>query len=117
FERLRVDLAPLAVPALVPAAIAAALNVAEQPGKILTETLERYLQAKHLLLVLDNCEHVLPGAADLTVALLQSAPNLTVLATSREPLGVAGEAVWRVPPLSLPDATAFLHPESLMSFD
>jgi predicted ATPase/DNA-binding CsgD family transcriptional regulator len=112
-----VDLAPLADPALVPAAVAAALNVAEHPGKTLTETLERYLQAKRLLLILDNCEHVLSGAADLTVTLLQSAPNLTVLATSREPLGVAGEAVWRVPPLSLPDATAVPHPESLMSFD
>ena len=62
-----------------------------------------YLETRDLLVVLDNCEHVVDGAARLTDTLLGACPNLKVLATSREPLGVPGEAVWTVPPLSLPD--------------
>lgn len=112
-----VDLAPLTAPALVPAAVAGALNLVEQPGTILTETLEHYLRGKRVLLVLDNCEHVLRGAADLAAAVLRPAPGLTVLATSREPLGLGGEAVWRVPPLSLPDPSGMPSPDRLMSFD
>lgn len=95
-----VDLAPVADPALVPGAIAAALGLA--PGQIgddLSSVL-RVLTTRSMLVVLDNCEHLLDAAASLAEEILDAAPRSVVLATSREPLGVDGEAVWRVPSLS-----------------
>lgn len=97
-----VDLAPLADPALVPKAVASVLGVREQPGRSLVATLTEVLQTSELLLVLDNCEHLVDATAILADALLRSSPRLRVLATSRQPLGVAGEVIWRVPSLSLP---------------
>jgi IstB-like ATP binding protein len=67
-----------------------------------SETLTDYLRARSLLLVLDNCEHVVASCAALTDALLRACPGVQVVATSREPLGVAGETTWRVPSLGLP---------------
>ena len=99
-----VELAPLADPLPVPQVVAAVLNVPEQPGRPLNSTLVDALRLKSLLLVLDNCEHVLEACAGLTNELLRSCPDLRILATSRLPLGVAGETLWRVPSLSLPDA-------------
>jgi DNA-binding SARP family transcriptional activator len=110
-----VELAPVSDPALTPQAVAAALGVREQPGRPLTDTLTDHLRAKDSLLVLDNCEHLVDAAAHLAAALLESCPKLRILATSREPLGVPGEAVWTVPPLSLPDAGRASSVEGLMA--
>src|ERR687893_231287 len=98
-----VELAPLADPSLVAQAVAATLGVREQPGRSLTEMLSGYLGSKKLLLVLDNCEHLVGACAELAEALLRSCPELCVLATSREALGITGEVAWPVPSLSLPD--------------
>src|SRR5204863_7877186 len=98
-----VDLASSTDPRLVVQTIAAALGLHEQHSPPLREALFGWLQPKHLLLVLDNCEHLVQECADLIADLLQYSPDLRVLATSREPLGVAGETVWRVPSLDVPD--------------
>ena len=97
-----VELAPLADPALVPQAVSAALGVTEQPGRPLTETLLDYLRTARLLLILDNCEHLISACAELADHLLSDAQALRVLATSREPLGIAGEYLWRITSLELP---------------
>ena len=101
-----VELAPLADPELVPQAVAAAVGVRETPGGALTDTLCRALRLKRLLLVLDNCEHLLGACAALAAGLLGACPGVRVLATSREPLGLAGEATWWVPPLAWPAGPA-----------
>ena len=98
-----VELAPLADPSLVAQAVAATLGVREQPGRSLTEMLSGYLGSKKLLLVLDNCEHLIEACAELAESLLRFCPGLCVLATSREALGITGEVAWPVPSLSLPD--------------
>jgi predicted ATPase/class 3 adenylate cyclase/DNA-binding CsgD family transcriptional regulator len=98
-----VDLASITHPDVVPVTAARALGLPDQPGRSTMDTLLRYLRDRQLLLVLDNCEHLLDASAGLVVALLGGAPSLTVLATSREPLGVTGEAGWQVPSLSLSD--------------
>ena len=98
-----VELAPLADPALVPHAVATALGVREQPGRSLLDALLDYLRAKTLLLLLDNCEHLIETCAQLAEMVLHAAPGVTILASSREPLGIAGESPYRVPPLSQPD--------------
>ncbi len=98
-----VELASLANSSLVPQAVASVLGAREQPGRSLTETLSTHLRTRRLLLVLDNCEHLIEACADLAVALLRSCLELRILATSREVLGIVGEVAWPVPPLSLPD--------------
>jgi predicted ATPase/DNA-binding CsgD family transcriptional regulator len=105
------ELASLADPTLVSQAVAAALRVRERPGRPLLATLADALRCRQLLLVLDNCEHLVEACAALADSLLRACPRLRILATSREPLGVAGEAVWRVPSLSLPDAASPADPE------
>src|SRR5215207_325509 len=112
-----VELAALSKPELVPQAVATALDVPEQAGRLLEDTLADHLRRRDLLLVLDNCEHLVDGAASLAEALLSVCPKLRILATSREPLGVPGEAVWTVPPLSLPDADGESTVESLIRFE
>ncbi|HEY5984657.1 MAG TPA: tetratricopeptide repeat protein [Anaerolineales bacterium] len=97
-----IELGPLTDGALVPQEIASALNVREQGGHALMETLANQLQARRSLLVLDNCEHLVLACARAAETLLLACPLLTILTTSREPLGVAGEVVRIVPPLSLP---------------
>jgi predicted ATPase len=92
-----VDLAPLADPCLVPQAVASVLGAREQPGRPLTQTLSDYLGSKNVLLVLDNCEHLIEACAELAEALLHSCAGLRVLATSREALGITGEVAWPVP--------------------
>src|SRR6266542_3823416 len=87
-------LAPLADAALLPQTTAAALGVREEPGRAVLETLQESLRARRLLLVLDNCEHLVEACADLADALLQACPRLAILATSREALNIAGETVW-----------------------
>jgi predicted ATPase/class 3 adenylate cyclase len=97
-----VELARLEDAAFVPAAVIAAIGVRELPGQGPLGTLVAYLRARRALLILDNCEHVSAACAKLAEALLRGCPSLTVLATSRAPLGVPGETAWRVPSLSLP---------------
>jgi predicted ATPase/DNA-binding CsgD family transcriptional regulator len=96
-----VELAPVRDPALVPAVVAA-LGVREQPGVPAAGVLARVLARRQLLLVLDNCEHVIGAAAQLCAGLLAACDDVRVLATSREPLRVAGEARYRLGPLALP---------------
>ncbi len=96
------ELASGSDPALVPAAVCSALGVHQVPGAAVTDALATALSRQQLLLVLDNCEHVLAAVAELCERLLPVADDLRILATSREPLGVAGEARYRLPPLGLP---------------
>ncbi|WP_433187420.1 ATP-binding protein [Actinoallomurus sp. CA-150999] len=102
-----VELAEIQDPAFVPSAVAATLGVLEQSARDAETVLVDYLASKRLLLLLDNCEHLLESCCVLTDRLLSAAPGLRVLATSREPLGIIAERVWPVPPLSIPapDAT------------
>jgi predicted ATPase/DNA-binding CsgD family transcriptional regulator len=97
-----VDLTQLSGPSLVPPAVAAALGLAEQGGPTVTEALITRLADRHLLLVLDACEPLGKACAELAERLLADCPGLSVLATSREPLGVCREVTWRVPTLELP---------------
>jgi predicted ATPase/DNA-binding CsgD family transcriptional regulator len=97
------ELAPVADPALVAAVVAVALGVREQPGEPAAEAVAQVLARRQLLLVLDNCEHVIDAAAGLCAKLLAACDDVRILATSREPLRVAGEARYRLAPLSLPD--------------
>ncbi len=97
------EFAPIADPALVPKTVAFALNVPEQRRCEMIETLVDALRPKVLLLVLDNCEHLLAACRDLTAALLHKCPKVRILATSREGLGVPGESLWRVSSLSVPE--------------
>ena len=99
-----VEFAPLTDPALVDQAAALALNVKELPGKPLRASLRDYLRGKRLLLIFDNCEHLVEACAELAGDLLGACPEVSILASSREILGVAGERPYRVPPLSLPGA-------------
>jgi predicted ATPase len=98
-----VELAPLADPTLVPRAVADVLGVREQPGRALTATLADWLRPRRLLILLDNCEHLVGAVAALTETLLRACPDLHILATSREPLAIEGEVTRRVPSLSVPD--------------
>ncbi len=102
-----VELAPLTDPALVLQAIAATLCLREIPGISLKNSLTHYLRAKRLLLILDNCEHLVESCALLADHLLRNCTELKILASSREPLGIAGETIYRVPPLALPDSDGF----------
>jgi non-specific serine/threonine protein kinase len=97
-----VELAPLKDASLLSQTVAAALEVREAAGRPVVASLCEVIGARRFLLVLDNCEHLVAGCASLVAALLAVCPGLTVLATSRETLGVAGEAVLEVAPLSLP---------------
>ena len=96
------ELAPVSDPAQVAAVVAAVLAVREQPGVPAAEALARVLAWRQLLLVLDNCEHVIGAAAELCAGLLGACDDVRVLATSREPLAMAGEARFRLGPLALP---------------
>jgi predicted ATPase/DNA-binding SARP family transcriptional activator/DNA-binding CsgD family transcriptional regulator len=98
-----VELAPLPEGALVPQAVARALGVKERPGEPLTDTLAEVLRTKRVLLVLDNCEHLVEAVAPLVDVLLDACAGVRVLATSREVLGIAGERTWLVSSLSVPD--------------
>src|SRR6202045_735459 len=96
-----VDLAPIADPELVAVTVARGLGLPDQPGRSTMDSLLRFVRGRQMLVVLDNCEHLLDASAELVVALLGSASSLTLLATSREAIGVAGEVSWRVRSLSL----------------
>ena len=91
-----VELAAVLDPLQVPAVVAVALGVREQPGSAVVDVLARVLARHEALLVLDNCEHLIGAVAELCVGLLPAADEVTILATSREPLAVAGEARYRL---------------------
>lgn len=112
-----VELAALTDPALVPQAVAQAMGVREEPGRAILATLSDYLKPKQVLVLLDNCEHVLGACAQLCDHLLRQCPNLYFLATSREGLNIAGETTYRVPSLSLPDARVKPIPEVLGQYE
>src|SRR5262249_41100652 len=101
-----VDLASLADPGLVPGVVAQVFGLRETAGKPLMRTLCGYLKRQQLLLVLDNCEHLLHACVHLVEEILHEAAALTVLATSREPLQIEGEQVYQLQSLSLPDPAA-----------
>ncbi|HKY15934.1 MAG TPA: AAA family ATPase, partial [Microthrixaceae bacterium] len=101
-----VDLQGVSEPALVAPVIGAAVDVHERPEEALTATLARRLRARHLLVVLDNCEHLVEACAELAGELSSACPDLHVLATSRVPLVVEGEATFEVTGLPVPDADA-----------
>jgi predicted ATPase/class 3 adenylate cyclase/DNA-binding CsgD family transcriptional regulator len=96
-----VDLAPITDAALVTLAVARALGLSDQPGRSTMDTVLHFVRDRNMLMVLDNCEHLLDASAAFLLALLGACPSVVVLATSREPIGVAGEVTWRVPSLSL----------------
>jgi predicted ATPase/DNA-binding winged helix-turn-helix (wHTH) protein len=98
------ELAPLADPALVPAAVAAALGIEFPAGAVSAEHVANALSGKELLLVLDNCEHVIDAAAGMAEAVLRAGSAVHIIATSREPLRVEGEQIYPVPPLAVPGA-------------
>lgn len=101
-----VDLASIKDPALVPSAAAQALGVHEEPGRSLTQTLCAHVRDLKLLIILDNCEHLVSACAQLAEALLQAAPDVRILATSREALHIRGEQTYGVLPLAVPDRKA-----------
>jgi predicted ATPase/DNA-binding XRE family transcriptional regulator/Tfp pilus assembly protein PilF len=98
-----VELAPLSDPALVPHTITSTLGLIEQSGRSPLAILTDFLQSKHALLILDNCEHLIQACAELAETLLRACPDLHILATSREALGIAGETLYLVPALTTPD--------------
>ncbi|HEY9525766.1 MAG TPA: adenylate/guanylate cyclase domain-containing protein [Anaerolineales bacterium] len=108
-----IELAPLVDPLLVPQMIAAVFELRELQNIPTLEIVTDYLRAKEILLILDNCEHLIAACAGLSDHLLRSCPRLKILASSREALGIAGETVYHVPPLSLPDP-AHVTPEALL---
>jgi non-specific serine/threonine protein kinase len=112
-----VEFASLSDPDLVPQAVASILGVRETPGVPLVGTLSDHIEPREVLLVLDNCEHLLEACASLSEALLRRCPNLRILASSREVLGVPGEIHFAVPPLSLPNAHRPPTAESLPRYE
>jgi predicted ATPase/transcriptional regulator with XRE-family HTH domain len=112
-----IDLAPLADPAMVPQTVAAILGLREEGSQSMHANLISHLQTKTSLLLLDNCEHLIDACAHLTADVLQACPNVSILATSREALGIAGELPFLVEPLSVPDLEHFLSIESLIKYE
>lgn len=112
-----VELASLSDPDLVPQAVASVFGVRELAGALLSDALADHLQTRNVLLLLDNCEHLVGACASLAEALLRQCPGLRILATSREALGVPGETLFAVPPLSLPDPRHLSAVESLPGYE
>lgn len=112
-----VELAPITDRKLVPQAVALVLGVKEEAGRSLGEALVAYVRDRQLLLLLDNCEHLVVACAELAKQLLQAGPKVRILASSREPLNMSGETVFTVPPLSLPDQESGTSAESIMQFE
>ncbi|HSJ85850.1 MAG TPA: adenylate/guanylate cyclase domain-containing protein, partial [Anaerolineales bacterium] len=98
-----VELAPLSDPELIPQTLLSTIGLSEQPGTPQIEILKEYMHEKKSMIVLDNCEHLIEASARVANDLLNAAPNLRILASSREALGVKGELSYPVPSLSLPD--------------
>ena len=112
-----VELAPLSEEVLVPKAVAEVLEVPERPAEPLADTLAEVLRKREVLLILDNCEHLLKASARLVDKLLDSCPRLSILATSREALRVEGEIRWDIPPLSVPERQRTPSSEELEAYE
>ncbi|MCI0553195.1 MAG: tetratricopeptide repeat protein [Anaerolineae bacterium] len=112
-----VELAPLADPALLPQTVANVLGIRESSGHPIMSLLTDHLRTKELLLILDNCEHLVEACAQLVDTLLKACPHILILASSREVLGIAGEATFRVPSLSTPDARRLPSFETLTQYE
>lgn len=112
-----IELAPVSSPELVPQALASVLGVRQDQGRPLMTALQDHLQSKTILLLLDNCEHLLEAGAQLADELLHACPHLKILVSSREALGMAGEVSFRVPSLALPDAQHLPSLERLTQYD
>ena len=108
-----VELAPLREPAFIVSTIASVLELREVPGLPLMNIIIDYLRAKELLMILDNCEHLVEASAQIADQLLHTCPQLKIIASSREALGINGETIYRVPSLSLPDPSS----NSLMDYE
>jgi predicted ATPase/class 3 adenylate cyclase len=111
-----VELAPISDPSFVLSEFSRSLGIEDSGGTIISILLE-FLKKKQLLILLDNCEHLIDETAHLTESLLQSCSNLRLLVTSRQPLGVSGEQVYRVPSLSIPSADTNPEVSEMMQFD
>jgi predicted ATPase len=111
-----VELAP-ARPASVPVAVAGALDVQALPGQAVEDAVAGFVASREILLVLDNCEHVLAASSVLASDLLRAAPGLALLVTSREPLRLPGEVVFRVPSLAIPDPEQLPSPADLLGYE
>jgi predicted ATPase/class 3 adenylate cyclase len=112
-----VDFATITDPALVLQATATALELPDELGRPIRESLTDYIQSREMLLLLDNCEHLIQPVAQLAQSLLQAGSRLRILATSREAFGVPGETAWRVPSMSVPDAETPLTLDALSRFE
>jgi predicted ATPase len=112
-----VELATVTDHARLPQTVASTVGIREQPPRPLLETLVDSLRSRNMLLVLDNCEHLIGACAHLAKALLESCQHLSILATSREPLDIAGEIVRSLPSLSLPDLQHMPSLDRLMHYE
>jgi predicted ATPase/class 3 adenylate cyclase len=112
-----IDLAPLTNPDLVSQTVSSVLSVQERQGESTETTLLESLRHKEILLILDNCEHVIEACARLCDGLLKTCPKVQILATSREPLRITGETRWQVPTLSVPRDQSGRFPDRLEAFD
>jgi predicted ATPase/DNA-binding NarL/FixJ family response regulator len=112
-----VELAPLTEPSLVAQEVATAVGVREQSGTPLLATLSNALRSQQLLLMLDSCEHLIGPCADIAERFLRACPKLRILATSREPLRIAGESTWTVPALPVPDPRRLPPAERLADYE
>ncbi|HLJ54004.1 MAG TPA: protein kinase [Chthonomonadaceae bacterium] len=111
-----VELAALTDPDLVPQTVANTLSVAETPGEPLIRTLVSALRSRRLLILLDNCEHLLSTCSVLADALLRACPDVRILASSREPMNIAGEQAYRVPSLALPEQDAITDADAIQQY-
>jgi non-specific serine/threonine protein kinase len=111
------ELASITDQAAVVRSVAAVFDLAGRPGRTGIHALITYLRDKHLLLVLDNCEHLVAACAELVETLLGACPSLYILATSREPLRAAGEVVWRLSPLATPALDELPDAQDILSYD
>jgi predicted ATPase/DNA-binding XRE family transcriptional regulator len=112
-----VELAPILDPLLVPRTTAISIGLYEEPKRPIIDMLCDYLREKKMLIILDNCEHLVAATASMADQLLRAAPNLRILASSREALGLAGEVTYRVPSLRLPDMRHLPSIESLSQYE
>jgi predicted ATPase/class 3 adenylate cyclase len=112
-----VDLAPMTDQRLVPQAVASVLGVKEEAGHPVLEAVVKYVSDRKLLLILDNCEHLLHACAELATQLLRSGPHLKILASSRQPLHVAGETTYHVPSLSVPEPQRTVTMQALEQYE
>lgn len=110
------DLAPISDPQLVASVVAKVVGMAQVEGRTVDEAIPQWLKRKQLLLILDNCEHVIEAVTELVAGILSAAPHVRILATSRQALGIAGECVHRLPSLALPDSTVGLTAQTALAY-